>query len=69
MKFNKETTSCTFQPITVSFTIETDEERTAMVRLLGWNQSIPAIGGVKEGENDWIIRKKFVDGVRTALET
>lgn len=68
MKFNKETPSSTFQPITVSFTVETAEEKTALIRLLWWNDSISALGGLKEGA-EWSIRKQFVDGVRTALES
>lgn len=69
MKFNKETPSSTFQPITVSFTVETAEEKTALIRLLWWNNSISSIGGLTEGNIEWSIRKQFVDGLRTALES
>lgn len=69
MQFNKKTPSNSFQPITVSFTVETAEELVELKRLLEWNRSIPALGGIKEFSDEWDIRKNFVDGIRNALES
>lgn len=69
MKFNKETPSDSFQPITVSFTVESKDEFSTILELLKWNESIPSVGNVQKYDDKWSIRKRFVDGIRTALES
>jgi hypothetical protein len=67
MKIEKTEPACTFQPILISITIESEEEWNVIYNMTSFDQSIPGMFG-PDGSKEYSVVERFLLGVRKALK-
>jgi hypothetical protein len=67
MKIQKTEPSKTFQPISITITIESQEELNVIYNMTSFDQSIPGMFG-PDGSKEYSVVERFLMGVRKALK-